>query len=158
MSDHGEQKARALPATELAPPEPRWRERLIARLMEALRPFAAASEKWRLADVGTMLDTQRVMVDVGDLRRAQAALDHASQVAWEARAGAEPAPAPEPAPPELSEETLYSIVARFGAASHKAGQESVRQSGYQPRAEELLREATTEVRAAIRRVVEGGPE
>src|ERR1043166_2790392 len=65
-------------------PEPRWRERLIARLMEALRPFARWSFEWpNTQDEITVAG--HAMVTVGDLRRAQAALDHASQVAMEDR-------------------------------------------------------------------------
>ena len=85
--------ARVAPAPA---PEPRWRERLIARLMEALRPFARWSFEWpNTQDEITVAG--HAMVTVGDLRRAQAALDHASQVAREDR-GARVAerPAPEP--------------------------------------------------------------
>ncbi len=57
--------------------------------------------------------------------------------------------------PPLGHEKLDEIVARFGAASHKAGQESVRHTGYEPRAEELLREATAEVQKALRVLVSG---
>jgi hypothetical protein len=96
---------------------------------------------------------ERVLVETVPRKRPDLVRDFAKWLA--ARSSI---PVPQPAPPELSEETLYSIVTRFGAASHKAGQESVRQSVYQARAEELLREATTEIRAAIRRVVEGGLE
>src|ERR1043166_5190969 len=53
-------------------PEPRWRERLIARLMEALRPFARWSFEWpNTQDEITVAG--HAMVTVGDLRRAQAA-------------------------------------------------------------------------------------